>query len=404
MRVDHLVMHERNLPTIGAGHAAARATTAFVTCLALGSLLTASAADAHVKWFVACNVSDNPLPLQSIFTPTFWLFAALFVVLFYLACVLERTMIGALLARLLDRCTKPLHDRTEELLRAVAAVSFALLWADGGLILTPELKASSAWLSAIQLLIPAYLFTRATLPAAGAGILVLYGYGAAVYGPFHMLDYPLFLGLGGYFVLSVSQNRKLLAARFDVLRWTVALSLLWPSIEKFVYPAWVAPIAAAHPELTLGFDVATVITAAGVVEFGLAFALFWTPLVRRLAALALASLLIAATFDFGKLDGIGHMMIITILLTVLADPGRQPVHCRPARAPFVSSAALLATIFLYTGVHALYYDSWTAALAPLTAGGVLLVTVFLCLRGLGHTLFPAAAPTMPAHRELRLVS
>jgi hypothetical protein len=163
MRVDHLVMRERNLPTLDAGHATARATTVFATCLALGSLLTVSAADAHVKWFVACKVSDNPLPLQSVFTPTFWLFATLFVVLFYLACVLERTTIGALLAKLLDRCTRPLHDRTEELLRAVAAVSFALLWADGGLILTPELKGSSVWLSAIQLLIPAYLFTRATL-------------------------------------------------------------------------------------------------------------------------------------------------------------------------------------------------------------------------------------------------
>jgi len=420
MSVDHLVTRERNLPMLDAGHAASRATTSmvFVACLAIGSFLTVTTADAHVKWFVACNVSDDPLPLQSVFTATFWLFAALFVTLFYLACELEQTMVGAFLGRLLDRCTKPLHDRTDELLRGVAAVSFALLWADGGLILTPELKGNSVWLSAIQLLIPVYLFTRATLPAAGVGILVLYGYGAAVYGPFHMLDYPVFLGLGAYFALSVSQSGKLLAARFDVLRWTVALSLLWPSIEKFVYPAWVAPIAAAHPELTLGFDVATVITAAGVVEFGLAFALFWTPLVRRLAALALASLLIAATFDFGKLDGIGHMMIITILLTVLADPGRQQIHCRPARAPFVSGTALLATIFLYTGAHTLYYGSWNAALAPLMTGVALLAIAFLCLCGIGQALFPtaarlprhkagdatAAAPTMQAHRKLRLAS
>ena len=42
------------------------------------------------------------------------------------------------------------------------------------------------------------------------------------------------------------------------------------------YPAWVAAIAVNHPELTLGFDVSTVVTAAGIVEFGLAFALLWT--------------------------------------------------------------------------------------------------------------------------------
>ena len=42
------------------------------------------------------------------------------------------------------------------------------------------------------------------------------------------------------------------------------------------YPAWVAAIAVDHPELTLDFDVSTVVTAAGIVEFGLAFALLWT--------------------------------------------------------------------------------------------------------------------------------
>src|SRR5262249_12915967 len=159
------------------------------------------------------------------------------------------------------------------------------------------------------------------LPAAGAGIIVLYGHGIVTYGLFHMLDYPVFIGLGVFFMLSVSENPKLQAFRFDLLRWSVAASLLWPAMEKFVYPGWVAPIAITHPELTLGFDVAIVVTAAGVVESGLAFALLWTPLVRRLAALVFILLLTAATFDFGRVDGIGHLMIITIFLVVLASPG-----------------------------------------------------------------------------------
>jgi hypothetical protein len=50
------------------------------------------------------------------------------------------------------------------------------------------------------------------------------------------------------------------------LRWTVAFSLTWPSIEKLLYPGWVAQILAEHPELGLAFDAATVITGAGVVE------------------------------------------------------------------------------------------------------------------------------------------
>jgi hypothetical protein len=344
-----------------------------------------------VKWFVDCNVSDDPLPAQAVFTPTFFLFLALFLPLFYLACKAERTALGASVSGFLDHWTQLLHDRADDLLRAAAAVSFALLWADGGLILTPELKASSTWLTAIQLLIPAYLFGRATLPAAGAGIIVLYACGVATYGLFHMLDYPVFLGLGVYFALAVSPDAKVLAFRLHFLRWTLALSLLWPSMEKFVYPGWVAPIAITHPELTLGFDVATVVTAAGVVEFGLSFALFWTPLVRRLAALALILLLAAATFDFGKVDGIGHLMIIIILLVVVADPGGKPDHCRPALAPLVSGMALPAAIFLYTGAHTLYFGSKIAALAPLTIGAAFLASIFLCLPGFAQALFRMSA-------------
>jgi hypothetical protein len=372
----------RNSPTLNARGIGFRITTPmiFAGCLLINSILMADSAWAHVKWFVVCNVSDNPLPVTAAFTKSFFLFGALFLTAFYFGCKIEQTALGAALLKYLNRLTEPLHRRTDELLRAVAAVSFALLWADGGLILTPELKADDPKLSIIQLLIPLYLFERATLPAAGAGILVLYGYGAVTYGPFHMLDYPIFIGLGVYFILSISQTSKVLAFRLNFLRWTVALSLLWPSMEKFVYPAWVAPIALTHPELTLGFDVSTVVTAAGVVEFGLAFALFWTPLVRRLAALAFITLLTAATFDFGKVDGVGHLLVIAVLLVVLADPGRQHPGCRPMVAPLVSSAAWLATILLYTGGHALYYRSQSSALLSLAGSAVLLGFIFFCVQ------------------------
>src|SRR5215471_9225401 len=338
---------DHNFPPLDAkcarsGRAVSRAATVaiWLGCLVFNAIPLATAASAHVKWFVTCNPSDNPLPLQAVFTPTFWLFSALFVTVFFTACAIEETAIGVFVSRLLDRWTEPLHKRTDGLLRAVAGVSFALLWADGSVILTPELKGNTVWLSAIQVLTPFYLLARATLPAAAAGILVLYGYGAATYGLFHMLDYPFFLGLAAYFALSVLQNDRLRSLRFDSLRWTVALSLMWPSMEKFLYPGWIAPIVTAHPELTLGFDVGTVITAAGVVEFGLSFALFWTPLVRRLAAAGLALLLFAATFDFGKLDGIGHLMIIAILLLVFADPGRKQARRRAIVAPLVSGMTL----------------------------------------------------------------
>jgi len=228
---------------------------------------------------------------------------------------------------------------------------------------------------------------RPTLPAAAVGIVVLYGYGVATYGPFHMLDYPIFLGLALYFALSVVRNPKLRAFRVSCLRWSVALSLLWPAMEKFLYPGWITPIALAHPAVTLGFDVATVTTAAGVVEFGLAFALFWTPLVRRLGALALALLLFAATFEFGKIDAIGHLLIIAVLLAVVAEPGMEAARCRPAVAPVVSGTALLASIFLYAGIHTLYYGPSHAALVPVMSGLALLAVIALYLSGAAHALW-----------------
>ena len=36
-----------------------------------------------MKWFVPCNTSDNPIPLSAVLTSKFWLFAALFVALYY---------------------------------------------------------------------------------------------------------------------------------------------------------------------------------------------------------------------------------------------------------------------------------------------------------------------------------
>jgi hypothetical protein len=391
MRTDHTATRKWSSRLRGAVRSSFIKPLAFSGYFAVFSIATATNAAAHVKWFVNCNVSDAPLPIYEVFTATFFQCLALFLSLLYFGCMAERMAFGSVLLRLLDRCTAPLHGRADELLRAAAAISFALLWADGTVILTPELKASSIWLSAIQLLIPIYLFSRATLPAAGLGIIVLYGYGVATYGLFHMLDYPVFVGLGNFFILSVSQNVKLRALRFHLLRWTVALSLLWPAMEKFLYPSWVAAIGIVHPELTFGLPVPLVITAAGIVEFGLSFALFWTPMVRRLAALALILVLTSATFDFGKVDGIGHMLIVIILLVTVADPEGRPQHCHPAFAPLVSSVALLATIFLYVGGHTLYYGTRSAALAPLITGIALLAFIVLCLQGLPQAWFQITA-------------
>lgn len=393
MGINRTVSRERNRPGRNCKHVATRLrkATAFVSCLAINAFPMATTASAQDRWFALC-MSDGPLRIEKVFTTTFFLCAALFLTLFYFVCAIEQTAFGAAFARFLDRCTESVRRYREPLLRAVSAVSFAMLWTDIGPNLTQvsqhfgdlrgsirDLNLNAIWLPVIQLLIPVYQFMRATLPAAGAAILVLCGYGAVTCGPFHMLDYPVFVGLAVFFLLSVIQTTWAFEFRFDVLRWSVALSLLWPSTEIFVYPSWVARIASAHPELMFGFDVDKVVTAAGIVKFGLAFALFWTPLVRRLAALMLAALFAFAAFYFGRVNGIGPVVIFAILLLVFVDPGRAQPRCRPTLAPLAISGAWLATVFVYAGVHALNHGTRSAVLVAFTGAAAALGFVFFCL-------------------------
>src|ERR1700741_2886723 len=71
-------------------------------CFIVSLPLTTRTATAHVKWFVNCNVSDDPLPAQAVFTATFFLFFAIFLILLYLGCMAERTALGANISQLLD--------------------------------------------------------------------------------------------------------------------------------------------------------------------------------------------------------------------------------------------------------------------------------------------------------------
>src|SRR5215831_15523582 len=138
MSVDRTAGRTHTSPMVDAQHprSGLARPMLFLACLAIGLIPTTTPALAHVKWFVKCNVSDDPIPLQSVFTPTFWLSTAVFMAVFYVICQAEQTRLGALVSRQLDRFTEPLHRRTDDLLRAATAIAFAVLWANGSLILT----------------------------------------------------------------------------------------------------------------------------------------------------------------------------------------------------------------------------------------------------------------------------
>ena len=279
----------------------------------------AERAAAHVKWFCAYDVAGTPRGLENILCPDFELLLGLALVTLLAGCFVERTYVGDAITRALDRATAVIRDNTELMFRAGVGAFFVALWALGGILLTPELKTNSAAISWLQLGIAAGMISRKTMPLSALGIWYLFITAVMQYGAFHLADYPVFLGVATYLAL-VGLQRDLFGVRpLDVVRYSAAVTLMWASIEKWAYPEWSFPLLTQNSAMTLGYDAEFFMRAAGVIEFTLAFALIWTPLVRRVAAMMLVAMFVSAIFQFGKIDAIGHSAIIIALLTFVAD-------------------------------------------------------------------------------------
>ena len=210
----------------------------------------------------------------------------------------------------------------------------------------------------LQLVIAAGMISRKTIPFSAGGIAVLFGWAIYQYGAFHLADYPVFLGIAAYLAL-IGLQRDLFGVRpLDVVRWAAAITLMWASVEKWAYPQWTFPLLANHPGMTFGYDPEFFMRAAGVIEFTLAFALLWTPLVRRCAAVLLAVMFVSAILDFGKIDAIGHAPIIAVLLVILADDAPATNKLRyAALAPVGYGIALAVFLGAYYLAHALLFGS-----------------------------------------------
>ena len=108
--------------------------------------------------------------------------------------------------------------------------------------------------------------------------------------------------------------------------------------------------------MTLGYDASFFMRAAGAVEFSMAFALIWSPLVRRFGAIMLAATFVSAIVGFGKIDAIGHAPIIAVLAVIIFDKTKAEVSLRRiATMPIQYGSALAAFIGLYYGMHMIAY-------------------------------------------------
>ena len=333
-----------------------RRTIPFISAAAY--VLAPSLAQAHVKWFCAFDVAGSPVGLGAVLCLDFEILVGLSLALLVVGATVEATPIGTALLRSLDFSTIIIHRFENEMIRLIAAAFFFSLWWLGHLYLTPELATSSSIPSWLQLGIAVSLLFRRTLPLAGLGIVVLFVAAAAQYGVFHLMDYPIFLGLALYLTCIGLGKTPFGIRPLDMLRIAAAITLMWASVEKWAYPQWTFPLFATHPAMTMGFDVDFYLRAAGAVEFTLAFALLWTPLVRRIAATILAGAFLAAVGEFGTIDAIGHSCIIAVLFALIADDARTPVRAvKTAWLPAAYTGALVVYLIGYYSLHSAMFGT-----------------------------------------------
>ena len=304
----------------------------------------ATAASAHVKWFCAFDVAGQPRGLENVLCADFEVLLGLSVLALMSGCLVEGTPVGEAMLRALDRATAYVRANTETLFRAGAAFFFIAIWAVGGILLTPELKTSSPAIGVLQLAIAAGMLSRRTMPFSAAGIAIIFGIAIWQYGAFHLADYPVFLGVAAYLALT-GLNRDLFGVRpLDVVRYSAGITLMWASVEKWAYPDWSFPLLTQHPSMMLGFEPEFFMRAAGAIEFALAFSLMWSPLVRRIGGILLAAMFVSAVAEFGKVDLIGHTLIVVVLVAVIADDARKTAL---VRLPWLVPAAYGASVGLF---------------------------------------------------------
>ncbi|MCK5902823.1 MAG: hypothetical protein KAG28_06715 [Cocleimonas sp.] len=333
--------------------------TAFIALFSF-LLIFSEYAQAHIKWFVAFDVSDPPKSLQ------FWISQGYVVSLIFLSLwgVIIACLIDSFWCRHFGRFTyinrlfSQYDDIALNIARIGTGIFFVILWIVGGIILTPDLATDAHFIPYIQLFIAISVLFRSALWITGIGILFLYGYSVDQYGIFHLLDYLTLVGLGLFFILSAFKNSKLAEYRFPFLYGLLIFSFLWSAVEKLAYPQWFYPFLEKYPFLTMGLDNDLFIACAAFVEFTLFFLLLMGSNGVVVVALLSNIVITSGNIYFGKIDAIGHFPVNFILLIMLIN-GPLPIkhwffdhRCKP-----YSAAIQIAMIFLINMVllFSLYY-------------------------------------------------
>ncbi|WP_111346407.1 hypothetical protein [Acuticoccus sediminis] len=342
-------------------------------------ILPATEASAHIKWFYPYDLTQAPRDIGQVLQSNFVILYIASAVAIYVFFVVDRTLyrtgfLRAPLSRLMIS-----EDQAYWIIRICVSVMFLALFLYGlfseAMYLTPELKTANPLVKWVQLAIAAVVWFRPTVPLAAIGMIGLYFMAGQDYGYYHMMDYPLFLGLAVFLLFSTMKGDGWMTLRYVALFATTGISLLWGAVEKFAYPNWFYPLLDDLPFLTFGFPPELFVMLAGFVEFNLTFVLLSSAsIVSRLVAFAFNMIFLLAIYIFGLIDAVGHLMIIAVLLVLTI---RGPTKAREflvlsdrsrwTEAYFMTGLWMLAmnVIFIaYYGLYALMLGPEAAAAVP----------------------------------------
>lgn len=334
----------------------------------------AVSAEAHVKWFFDYNVVNPPLPIGDVLDATFVRLFLTSVAGIYLFFLLDRYTYKHRYLTEFDQRLKRFDNVAAYIMRGSAgvfALTLFLWWALGigqSFFLTPELKTDAPWVPWVHLLMALSVLSHRTTPTAGLGFIFLYVAGGLSYGIFHILDYPIFLGIGYYLTVSTAQGKSWLKSGLVVLFAFTGLTLIWAAVEKFAYPSWTVTVLEGKPEMLMGMTPPMFMKVSGFSEMALTFILLGAAsVVGRLVALGLMAVFVLAVFEFGVVDAVGHLMIVAILWVLIV---RGPTDARnmlvlPGKSLFTEAYFMTGLYFLafgmifilYYGIHYLSYGT-----------------------------------------------
>jgi len=334
----------------------------------------ASTVEAHVKWFFPYDVTVAPMPIGEVLDGVFVQLFLVTVAGVYVFFLMDRYMLRKGVLSALDQKLKRFDNVATYIMRGSAGIFFVTLflwWALGmgqSFFLTPELKTSAPYVPWLHLLMGLCVVSARTTPVTGIGIFILWFAAASSFGIFHMLDYPIFLGIGYYLAVSTAKSHGWLKSGLVVLFASTGITLIWAAVEKFAYPNWTVEVLKGRPGMLMGLTPEMFMKVSGFTEMSLTFILLGAAsIVGRLVALGLMSVFVLAIFEFGFVDAIGHLMIVAILWVLIV---RGPTDARnmlvlpgkalATEAYFMTGLYFLAfgmIFILYYGIHYLSYGS-----------------------------------------------